>query len=89
MTWLLGFYSTLMLAYAASILEPFENDIVNFVVRFVILAVANALLMIASDHYNKLKSRIKTLEDKVENNAENIHKLSKKQSGKIIEYSMD
>lgn len=89
MTWLLGFYSNLMLVYAASILEPFENDIVNFVIRFVLLAVANTLLMIASDHYDKLKSRIKTLEDKVENNAENIHKLSKKQSNKIIEYSMD
>lgn len=65
MTWLLGFYSTLMMAYAASILEPFENDIVNFVIRFVILLVANVLLMIASDHYDKLKSRIKALEDKL------------------------
>ena len=89
MTWLLGFYSTLMIAYAASILEPFENDIVNFVIRFVILLVANVLLAIASDHYEKLKSRVKTLEDKVENNAEHIYKLAKKQSDKIIEFSIE
>jgi tetrahydromethanopterin S-methyltransferase subunit G len=44
------------------------------------------MLCCASNRYEKLKSRIKVLEDKVENNAENIHKLSKKQSGKTIEY---
>lgn len=43
-------------------------------------------IIIASDKYDKLKSRIKTLEDKVENNAEHIHKLVKRQSDKTIEY---
>ena len=45
--------------------------------------------IIASDKYDKLKSRIKALEDKTENNAEHIHKLAKKQSNKTIEYYTD
>lgn len=89
MTWLLGFASILMASYLMLSATPSENEVVWNICRIVILIVANALLMIASDCYDKLKSRIKTLEDKVENNADNIHKLSKKQSDKSIEYSID
>lgn len=89
MTWLLGLASILMASYVMLVAAPSGNEVVWNICRIVILIAANVLLMIADDCYDKLKSRIKTLEDKVENNAENIHKLSKKQSNKIIEYSMD
>ena len=43
-------------------------------------------LIVAYSKEYSLKSRIKVLEDRVENNAEHIHKLVKKQNGKTIEY---
>lgn len=68
-------------------------QIENFHWRVAIMMLAGigyfVSLIIASDRYNKLASRIKTLEDKVENNAKHIYKLSKKQSGKTIEYYTD
>ena len=71
MTWLIGFYSTLMVAYAMFMLTPSENEAVSVACRVVLLIVANALLMIASDCYEKLKSRIKALEDKLNNKEDN------------------
>jgi hypothetical protein len=52
-------------------LHPFENEIANGVC-FILLAVTfNILLCIAEDKEEKLKSRIKKLEDKLDNKEEN------------------
>lgn len=64
MTWLLGFSSILMASYAMLVAAPSENEVVWDICRIVLLIAANVLLMIASDCYEKLKSRIKALEDK-------------------------
>ena len=64
MTWLLGFASILMASYAMLVAAPSENEVVWDICRIVLLIATNVLLMIASDCYEKLKSRIKALEDK-------------------------
>lgn len=89
MTWLIGMASAILAGYSILVCCPFENEITNIACRFVFMLVANTLLMIANDKYDKLKSRIKALEDKVENNEQHIYQLSKKQSNKTIEYYVD
>ena len=64
MIWLLGFATMLMTSYAMLVAAPSENEVVWDICRIVLLIAANVLLMIASDCYDKLKSRIKALEDK-------------------------
>lgn len=70
MTWLIGIASSILTGYSILVCCPFENEIANIVCRVVLLLVANTLLMIASDKYDKLKSRIKALEDKLNNKEE-------------------
>lgn len=70
MTWLIGIASSVLAGYSILVCCPFENEVANIVCRVVFLLVANTLLMIASDKYDKLKSRIKALEDKL-NDREN------------------
>lgn len=65
MTWLLGMSATLLTSYVMFVLVPFENEVISIACRIVTLVAANVLLMIASDCYEKLKSRIKALEDKL------------------------
>lgn len=71
MTWLIGLASSILAGYSILVCCPSENEIVNIVCRVVFLLVANTLLMIASDKYDKLKSRIKALEDKLNDKEEN------------------
>ena len=68
---------------------PNEPDSWSALLAFVFLSATFIFLMVAFNKEEDLKSRIKALEEKTENNAENIHKLSKKQSNKTIEYSID
>ena len=70
MTWLIGMSSALLTSYAMLVSNPFENDVINVICRITLLLVANVLLTIASDHYEKLKSRIKALEDKLNDKEE-------------------
>ena len=65
MTWLIGLASSIMAGYSILVCCPSENEVANIVCRVVLLLVANTLLMSASDKYDKLKSRIKALEDKL------------------------
>ena len=71
MTWLIGLASSILAGYSILVCCPSENEVANIVCRVVLLLVANTLLMIASDKYDKLKSRIKALEDKLNNEEEN------------------
>lgn len=70
MTWLIGLASSIMAGYSILVCCPSENEVANIVCRVVLLLVANSLLMIASDKYDKLKSRIKALEDKLNDKEE-------------------
>ena len=65
MIWLIGLASSVLAEYSIIVCCPFENEVTNIVCRVVLLLVANTLLMIASNKYDKLKSRIKALEDKL------------------------
>jgi hypothetical protein len=70
MTWLIGLASSIMAGYSILVCCPSENEVVNIICRVVLLIVANTLLMIASDKYEQLKSRIKVLEDKLNDKEE-------------------
>ena len=72
-----------------AIAPSIENNLISVVITMLASIGWLIAFYIAVDKYEALKSRIKTLEDKVENNAEHIHKLSKKQSNKTIEYHTD
>lgn len=70
------------------ILHPLPNKTINAIVCTALLMLHAVMLGIACYKEQQLKDRIQMLEDKSENNADNIHWLMKKQSGKIIEYSI-
>ena len=65
MTWLIGLASSVLAGYSILVCCPFENEVANIICRVVLLIVANTLLMKASDKYEQLKSRIRALEDKL------------------------
>lgn len=89
MIWLIGMASSLLTAYAIWVTGIEDNSTLTIVFRIILILAANILLWVANNHYEKLKSRIKTLEDKVEKSAEHIYQLAKKQSNKTIEYYVD
>lgn len=78
-----------MFGYIMLTIHPLPNQTANAIVGIGLLILYAITLGIAYNKEEKLKSRIQALEDKVENNADHIHKLAKKQSGKVIEYYTD
>lgn len=65
MTWLIGIASALLSGYSIFVCCPFDSEIINIVCRVVFVLAANILLMFARKEEDKLKSRIKALEDKL------------------------
>ena len=76
-------------AYFMLIWHPIPNKTVNVICGVSLLVLYVITFGVAYHKEQKLKERIEALEDKAENNAENIHQLAKKQRGTIIEYSID
>ena len=65
MSWLIGFASILISLYSVLMLHPFDSDVAN-TICFILLGITfSAILCIAADKEEKLKSRIKALEDKL------------------------
>ena len=69
--------------------HPLPNKTANVIMCVVCMVLYAITFGVAYIKEDNLKSRIKTLEDRVENNAEHIYKLTKKQSDKTIEYCTD
>ena len=68
--------------------HPLPNKTINALVCIALLILHAVTLRIAYYKEQQLKNRIQVLEDKSEKNAEHIYRLTKKQSGKIIEYGI-
>ena len=64
MIWLVGMASALLSAYAVCVVG-LEDSVLTIICRIVLVIAANIMLWFASNHYETLKSRIKALEDKL------------------------
>ena len=71
MIWLVGMASSLLSAYAICVVG-LEDSVLAIICRIVLVITANIMLWIANNRYEKLTSRIKALEDKL--NAKEEHK---------------
>ena len=89
MSYFIGLASVFMSLFVTLTLYPLENNTIMTICMIALPILFMVMLAFAGSVEEKLELRIKALEDKVENNAEHIHKLSKKQSDKTIEYSID
>lgn len=70
-------------------LHPTENTTVNLIFYLASLVLFVVAFCKAHRKEQKLKDRIKTLEDEVNKNSSNIHSIVKKQSDRTIEYYVD
>lgn len=69
MTWLIGLASVVTSAYTYLTMHPFEGGVANVLCCVGLSVVFTALLCVASDIEEKFEKRIKTLEDKLEQNS--------------------
>ena len=70
MSWLIGFASILISLYSVLMLHPFDSDVANTICFIVLGTTFSVLLSIAADKEEALKSRIKALEDKLNDKEE-------------------